>query len=234
MACWGMGSPSGRQTTGCPAGEPTRTEAIQCPASVNWRGTCSMILGWFAYPGPLTVGTRPIGRQRLPKPYRCGPHPLPRPETFAALRFIAHSSSPTDHHWPSREKVHQWRTLATHRPLYIQLCAGSRKCKFFNDFNGASGRGGIRTHGTLAGTPVFKTGALNHSATLPSVEISLLFVLSRDRTARTMSPSDCRTSPRGLFMASRRAPSTRERCAGRSERGIRCAASVDAPAICPG
>jgi hypothetical protein len=29
------------------------------------------------------------------------------------------------------------------------------------------GRGGIRTHGTLAGTPVFKTGALNHSATLP-------------------------------------------------------------------
>lgn len=32
------------------------------------------------------------------------------------------------------------------------------------------GRGGIRTHGTLAGTPVFKTGALNHSATLPSPE----------------------------------------------------------------
>jgi hypothetical protein len=30
------------------------------------------------------------------------------------------------------------------------------------------GRGGIRTHGTLAGTPVFKTGALNHSATLPN------------------------------------------------------------------
>src|ERR1700684_3305413 len=29
------------------------------------------------------------------------------------------------------------------------------------------GRGGIRTHGTLAGTPVFKTGALNHSSTLP-------------------------------------------------------------------
>ena len=31
----------------------------------------------------------------------------------------------------------------------------------------SGGRGGIRTHGTLAGTPVFKTGALNHSATLP-------------------------------------------------------------------
>jgi hypothetical protein len=32
---------------------------------------------------------------------------------------------------------------------------------------GAGGRGGIRTHGGLAPTPVFKTGALNHSATLP-------------------------------------------------------------------
>jgi hypothetical protein len=31
------------------------------------------------------------------------------------------------------------------------------------------GRGGIRTHGGLAPTPVFKTGALNHSATLPSI-----------------------------------------------------------------
>jgi hypothetical protein len=30
------------------------------------------------------------------------------------------------------------------------------------------GWGEIRTHGTLAGTPVFKTGALNHSATHPS------------------------------------------------------------------
>ena len=35
------------------------------------------------------------------------------------------------------------------------------------------GRGGIRTHGALAGTPVFKTGALNHSATLPSVATSI-------------------------------------------------------------
>ncbi len=29
------------------------------------------------------------------------------------------------------------------------------------------GRGGIRTHGTVSGTLVFKTSALNHSATLP-------------------------------------------------------------------
>ena len=31
------------------------------------------------------------------------------------------------------------------------------------------GEGGIRTHGTLARTPVFKTGAFNHSATSPVV-----------------------------------------------------------------
>ena len=30
-----------------------------------------------------------------------------------------------------------------------------------------SGWGGIRTHGSLSTTPVFKTGALNHSATHP-------------------------------------------------------------------
>ena len=32
---------------------------------------------------------------------------------------------------------------------------------------GSGGRGGIRTHGGLAPTPVFKTGALNHSTTHP-------------------------------------------------------------------
>jgi hypothetical protein len=36
------------------------------------------------------------------------------------------------------------------------------------------GRGGIRTHGTLAGTPVFKTGALNRSATLPAKGLQAL------------------------------------------------------------
>src|SRR5579864_5445412 len=41
------------------------------------------------------------------------------------------------------------------------------------------GRGGIRAHGTLAGTPVFKTGALNHSATLPIQEFRRLSDLRR-------------------------------------------------------
>src|SRR6476469_6733712 len=45
----------------------------------------------------------------------------------------------------------------------------------------SGGRGGIRTHGTLAGTPVFKTGALNHSATLPNLEIVQLSVADRER-----------------------------------------------------
>ena len=33
------------------------------------------------------------------------------------------------------------------------------------------GRGGIRTPGTLAGTLVFKTSAIDHSATLPFFEL---------------------------------------------------------------
>ena len=33
----------------------------------------------------------------------------------------------------------------------------------------SSGRGGIRTPGELSPTPVFKTGALNHSATRPDL-----------------------------------------------------------------
>jgi hypothetical protein len=37
--------------------------------------------------------------------------------------------------------------------------------QFAIELNG--GEGGIRTPGTLSGTPVFKTGAINHSATSP-------------------------------------------------------------------
>ena len=56
----------------------------------------------------------------------------------------------------------------------------------------SGGRGGIRTHETLAGLPVFKTGALNHSATLPSFEIlSELFVLLPEilKWSRKWSPT---------------------------------------------
>ena len=37
----------------------------------------------------------------------------------------------------------------------------------------ASGQGEIRTHDTLAGTPVFETGAFNHSATCPEQPVNL-------------------------------------------------------------
>src|SRR5262249_4328184 len=40
-----------------------------------------------------------------------------------------------------------------------------------------SGWGGIRTHGGLSPTPVFKTGALNRSATHPDLSFSAAFPL---------------------------------------------------------
>ncbi len=44
------------------------------------------------------------------------------------------------------------------------------------------GRGGIRTHGTVSRTPVFKTGSLNHSDTLPLSEGQSLPALERCAT----------------------------------------------------
>ena len=35
------------------------------------------------------------------------------------------------------------------------------------------GEGGIRTPDTLSGMPVFKTGAINHSATSPAITVLL-------------------------------------------------------------
>jgi hypothetical protein len=59
-------------------------------------------------------------------------------------------------------KIHGLAERARHVPLPEMPC---RCVQLFYDLGG---RGGIRTHGALAGTPVFKTGALNHSATLPN------------------------------------------------------------------
>ncbi len=39
------------------------------------------------------------------------------------------------------------------------------------------GQGGIRTHGAVSRTPVFKTGAINHSTTCPCEEDSAYFVI---------------------------------------------------------
>lgn len=68
------------------------------------------------------------------------------------------------------------------------------------------GRGGIRTHGTLAGTPVFKTGALNHSATLPSLAISDLAGAGRGGKCRLLRGGTaggalrCTLTGRGVVM----------------------------------
>ena len=48
-------------------------------------------------------------------------------------------------------------------PIQVLLARGDPRISN----KGSGGRGGIRTHGTLASTAVFKTAALNHSATLP-------------------------------------------------------------------
>ena len=48
------------------------------------------------------------------------------------------------------------------------------------------GRGGIRTHGSLATTPDFESGAFNHSATLPTVDVE-----HRAFTATFPCPPSC-------------------------------------------
>ena len=50
------------------------------------------------------------------------------------------------------------------------------------------GEGGIRTPGTLSGTPVFKTGAINHSATSPCAEYKRDRVLTRELFLVYMMP----------------------------------------------
>ena len=52
----------------------------------------------------------------------------------------------------------------------VLLVSQKHKLKFLVYKYG--GEGGIRTHGTVAGTLVFKTRALNHSTTSPEVRIN--------------------------------------------------------------
>jgi hypothetical protein len=47
------------------------------------------------------------------------------------------------------------------------LCGSVRECVCMCD----GGQGGIRTHGTLAGTPHFECGAIDHSTTCPRAGI---------------------------------------------------------------
>src|SRR6267142_5752477 len=60
----------------------------------------------------------------------------------------------------------------------------------------AGGRGGIRTHERVSPLPVFKTGALNHSATLPgATEYNGAHVMSLTATGGTRNaPSAARVA----------------------------------------
>ena len=64
-----------------------------------------------------------------------------------------------------------------------------------------SGRGGIRTHGGVAPTPVFKTGAFNHSATRPGRAEGnhRTIANSTRRDARSMQ-GDLDLSPNSYFL----------------------------------
>src|ERR1017187_8378815 len=65
------------------------------------------------------------------------------------------------------------------------------------------GEGGIRTPDTLSGAPVFKTGAINHSATSPATTVLLQYMQSRTLQRRRdlcFHSITCRRSQRrGVF-----------------------------------
>lgn len=54
----------------------------------------------------------------------------------------------------------------------------------------AGGRGGIRTHGGVAPTAVFKTAALNHSATLPGGIRDLTVTAAAEAASTAEQPVD--------------------------------------------
>ncbi len=53
-------------------------------------------------------------------------------------------------------------------PPFSPLCQSAKKGKKHKKINHNGGEGGIRTHGRVSPTAVFKTAALNHSATSPN------------------------------------------------------------------
>ena len=56
--------------------------------------------------------------------------------------------------------------------IYYGLNWSKQVIQCLGSINRNGGEGGIRTHGTLARSPVFKTGAFDHSATSPNYLIS--------------------------------------------------------------
>ena len=81
-----------------------------------------------------------------------------------------------------------------HKHKYTKI----NNIKYLKLLNG--GRGGIRTHGELAPTAVFKTAALNHSATLPVC----LHCYGEARLARIISLKSPEKSKIGLNRPNKR------------------------------
>ena len=111
---------------------------------------------------------------------------------------VRSSASSSSGNQPSKLAL-QLSWLLFDRPLCISKCTRAyrffcacsrfaklpRRCEalsylIYNE--GYGGRGGIRTPDTLSGTPVFKTGAINHSATLPSDDNKLRSGIATDVT----------------------------------------------------
>ena len=79
-----------------------------------------------------------------------------------------------------------------------------------NAFAGASGgQGGIRTHGRLPPTAVFKTAALNHSATCPARLGTLACIAVKRRVIQAESAGQAEVAAREERVTSQMPPQTR-------------------------
>jgi hypothetical protein len=168
----------------------TQEYSLAWALCVNWDGADSI--------RPDQIPRRSGERKKEPRPIRGGTergsgrfrvqtHATSARLKSSALPKVPHSSSPSSAARPLpvplRVRSRRWLLLffgvgafRADARFSARLRSIAQKkfdrIKFWNPTictaSSAGGRGGIRTHGTLAGTPVFKTGALNHSATLPS------------------------------------------------------------------
>jgi hypothetical protein len=86
------------------------------------------------------------------------------------------------------------------------------------------GWGEIRTHGELAPTPVFKTGALNHSATHPHWRTNPLTLPCHHRNAELDAPAGDAWSPSSEKAVTGKSP-------GESSLGFTETARQDSPPI---
>ena len=99
------------------------------------------------------------------------------------------------HGWREARKTVQYRHPCGVWTLLVRFASrfiGDPLCRFWYEYLGITylqmqdnksigGEGGIRTPDTLSGMPVFKTGAINHSATSPAITVLLQSSMARDR-----------------------------------------------------